>query len=85
MVRASDDTPTEIDKGAVYLRHDMATSHEEADTMIAQEANMCVKRQPNAVSVITDDTHVIVLLFHHYQNEGFTMLLAFMFMTSPVQ
>ena len=48
----------------------MATSHEEADTMIAQQAIMCAKRQPDAISVIADDTDVIVLLLHHYQNEG---------------
>ena len=63
----------------------MATSHEEADTMIAQQAIMCAKRQPDAISVIADDTDVIVLLLHHYQNEGLMMLPAFMFMTSLVQ
>ena len=73
VVTASDNTPTEIHKGAVYLRQDMATSHEEADIMIAQQAVMCAKQQPDAVSVIADDTDVIVLLLHHYQNEGLTV------------
>ena len=63
----------------------MATLHEEADTMIEQQAIVCAKRQPDAVSVIADDTDVIVLSLHRYQNEGLTMLPAFMSMTSPVQ
>ena len=53
--------------------------------MITQQAIKCAKRQPDAVSVTADDTDVIVLLLHHYQNEGLTVLPAFMFMTSPVQ
>ena len=40
VITASDNTPTEIHKGAVYLRQDMATSHEEADNIIAQQAIM---------------------------------------------
>ena len=53
----------------------MATSHEEADNIIAQQAIMCAKQQPGAVSVF-------VLPFHHYQNEGLTSAV---FMTSLVQ
>ena len=82
VITASDNTPTEIHKGAVYLRRDMATSQKEADNIIAQQAIMCAKQQPGAVSVIADDTDVFVLLIHHYQNEGLTSA---MFMTSPVQ
>ena len=82
VITGSDNTPTEIHKGAVYLRRDMATSHEEADNIIAQQGIMCAKQQPGAVSVIADDTDVFVLLIHHYQNEGLTSA---MFMTSPVQ
>ena len=82
VITASDNTPTEIHKGAVYLRRDMATSHEEADNIIAQQAIMWAKQQPGAVSVIADDTDVSVLLIHHYQNEGLTSA---MFMISPVQ
>ncbi|XP_044174300.1 uncharacterized protein LOC122947134 [Acropora millepora] len=82
VITASDNTPTEIHKEAVYLRRDMATSHEEADNIIAQQAIMCAKQQPGAVSLIADDTDVFVLLIHHYQNEGLTSA---MFMTSPVQ
>ena len=43
LVTAGDHTPTEIHKGAVDLRQDMATSHEEADNIIAQQVIMCAK------------------------------------------
>jgi len=49
---------------------------------MAQQAIMCAKQQPGAVSVIADDTDIFLLLLHHYQNEGLTSA---MFMTSPVQ
>ena len=75
VVTASDNSPIEIHKGSVYLRQYMATWHEEACIMIAQQAIMCTKRQPDAVSVIAGDTDVIVLL-HHYQNESLTVLQA---------
>ena len=81
VVTASDNTPTEIHKGAVYYRQDMATSHEEADNIIAQQAIMCAKQQPGAVSVIEDDTDMCVLILQYYQNAGLTSA---MFMTSPV-
>ena len=49
----------------------MATLHEEADNIIAQQVIICTKQQPCAVSVITDDTDVFMLLLHHYQNESY--------------
>ena len=82
VVTATDNTPTKVHKGAVYLGQNMATSHEEADNVIAQQAIMFAKQQPGAVSVISDDTDVFVLLVHHYQNEGLTSA---MFMISLLQ
>ena len=82
MVRASDNTPTEIHKGAVYIRQDMATSHEEADNIKAQQAIMCATQQPGAVSVIADDTDVSCSFFIIIKRKGFTRA---MFMTSPAQ
>ena len=63
VVTASDNTPTESHKGAVYIRQDMATSHEEADNIKAQQAIMCATQQPGAVSVIADDTDVSCSFF----------------------
>ena len=54
--------PYRVHKGAVYLRQYMATSHKEAEQITAQQAIMCPKQQPGAVSV---DTDVFVLLLHH--------------------
>lgn len=41
----SDDVPTEIHLGVVIARTDTATSHEEVDNIIAQQAIMCAKAQ----------------------------------------
>lgn len=60
----------------------MATSHEEAGNILAQQVITCAKQQPGAVSVIADDTDVFVLLLHHCQNEG---LASTMFMTAVQQ
>lgn len=82
VVTASDNIPAEIHKGALYLRRDMATSHEEADNIIAQQSIMCAKQRPGAVLVIGDDTDVFGLLLQLYQSEG---LNSAMFTKSPVQ
>lgn len=82
VVTASDNIPAEIHKGALYLRRDMATSHEEADNIIAQQSIMCAKQRPGAVLVIGDDTDVFGLLLQLYQSEGLTSA---MFTKSPVQ
>ena len=41
VITYSDDTPTEAHKGIVIRRRDIATSHEEADNIIVQQAMMC--------------------------------------------
>lgn len=82
MLTPSDDTPTEIHKGQVYLRQELTASNEEADNIIVQQAVRCAKDQPGAVVVVANDTDVFVLLHNHYENEG---LASAVFMESPVQ
>ena len=48
VITGSDDVPTEIHKGVVIAREDIATSHEEADNIIAQQATMCAKEHSGA-------------------------------------
>ena len=43
VITVSDYVPTEIHKGVVTTREDIATSHEEADNIIAQQAIMCAR------------------------------------------
>ena len=82
VITGSDDVPTEIHKGLVIARRDIATSHEKADNIIVQQAIMCAKEQSGARVVVADDTDVFILLLYHYWNERLTCP---MFMISPIQ
>ena len=47
----------------------LASKHEEADILIAQQA-IFVGQNPQArVSVVADDTDVLALLLHHYTSQ----------------
>ena len=62
--------PFEISNGVVIRRTDMAIAHEEADNIIVQQVMMCAQSdEQSAITVISDDTDVFVLLVHYYQTE----------------
>ena len=82
LVITGDDVLTEIYRGVVIARNDIATSHEEADNIIAQQAIMCAKEHPGTTMVVADDTDVFALLLYHYLNED---LSCPMIMSSPIQ
>ena len=82
LVVTGSDVPKEIYQGVVIERRDIATSHEEADNIIAQQALLCAKEQTGTSIVIADDTDVFVLLLYHYNNEH---VMSPMLMTSPIQ
>ena len=82
VITGSNDVPTEIHKGVVIAREDIATSREEADNIIAQQAIMCANEHCGATVVVADDTDVFILLLFHYLNER---LACPMFMISPIQ
>ena len=60
VITGSHDVPTEIHKGVVIAREDIATSHEEADNIIAQQAIMCAKEHSGTTVVVSDDTDVFI-------------------------
>ena len=74
-------TPVEMYQGEVTERHDMATSHKEADVVVVQQAmNAILHHNNDEVKVISDDTDVFALLVYlHAKNE----LDAPMYMESP--
>ena len=82
LLLGSSNVTTEIHRGVVIARPDFATSHEEADNIIVQQAVMCAKEKSNTIVVVADDTDVFVLLLYHYMKESLTSP---MFMSSPVQ
>ena len=82
VITGSNNVPTEIHRAVAIARHDVATSHEEADNIIAQQAIMCAKERSGTVLVLADDTDVFILLLYHYQQENITCP---MIMSSPIQ
>ena len=72
VITGSHDVPTKIHKGVVIARKDIATSHEEADNIIAQQAIMCAEEYSGATVIVADDTNVFILLLFHYLNERLT-------------
>ena len=63
----------------VKTRHDLETHHEEADNIIVQQVLKCGAK---AVSVISDDTDVFILLLHYYQKANLAIPIT---MESPSQ
>ncbi|KAG0702222.1 hypothetical protein GWK47_025151 [Chionoecetes opilio] len=51
-------------------RADMATTHEEADNIIVQQAIAVAVAQQQPVTVLADDTDVNPLLLYHYLEQG---------------
>ncbi|KAG0713655.1 hypothetical protein GWK47_015737 [Chionoecetes opilio] len=60
----------------------MATTHEEADNIIVQQAMAVAVAQQQPVTVLADDTDVYALLLYHYLEQG---IQTPMFMESPVK
>ena len=76
--------PIEVSNGGVVIsRRDMATSHEEADNIIVQQAMICsqINEQCN-ITVVSDDMDVFVLLLHYYQTGNMTKRVI---MESPIK
>ena len=82
VITGSLDVPTEIHKRVVIAREDIATSHEEADNIIAQQAIMCAKEHSGATMVAANDKDVFILLLFHCLNKRLTCPI---FMISPIQ
>eukprot|EP00794_Sanderia_malayensis_P004441 gene4441-5034_t len=62
LLEGSSNVPTEINNAVVIAKHDVATSHEEADNIIAQQAIMWAKERSGTVLVLADDTDVFIFL-----------------------
>ena len=66
VITGSNNVRTDIHKGIFIARADVATSHKEADNIIAQQAITCAKEYSGATVVLTDDTDGFILLLFHY-------------------
>ena len=66
VVRGNDPVPTAVSKGRKSARLDLYSVHEEADSMIVQQA-MASAANPNSCTVVlADDTDIFVLLLFYY-------------------
>lgn len=75
--------PYEVTEFNTIRRTDLATNHEEADVIIAQQAiKLGTEGRGMQVNVISDDTDVFLLLLHYYYNEGLSIP---MYMESPIR
>jgi len=76
--------PIEIsDGGVVGARTDLANTHEEADNIIVQQVMMCAQtNEQMAITVVSDDTDVFVLLVHYYHK---TNMKNHVTMESPIK
>ena len=70
ILTGQDPTPIEVFEGKLKLRHDLYTTHEEADVVIVQQVVHVATAGSSSVKVISDDTDVFVLLLHYYQSEN---------------
>ena len=82
VITGEDPTPVEITSMATIRREDIRTMHEEADNILPQQMIHAAGQADRCVSVISDDTDVLVLLMYHYFKEKLNGLVI---MESPVQ
>ncbi len=78
------DVPVEMVAGVKIDRHDLCSTHEEADILITQHA-ISSSLSGKSVRVVCDDTDVFVLLVHFYNSKCKGSNAAPMVMSSPVK
>ena len=76
--------PVEIYGGVRIDRHDLCSTHEEADILITQHA-ISLSLLGKSVRVVCDDTDVFVLLVHFYNSKCKGNNAAPMIMSSPLK
>jgi hypothetical protein len=82
VVTGDKSVPTQVSKGCKSSRLDLASTHEEADIFITQQAIHIAKEDPESrVCVVCDDTDVFALLLFFYLSEK---LESSMTMQSPI-
>jgi carbonic anhydrase len=71
VITGQEKTPVEVSCGGVVIqRRDIATTHEEADNIIVQQAMQVAVDEKKRVTVLADDTDVYALLLYHYLQQG---------------
>ena len=82
VITGREKTPVEISSGGVVIqRHDIVTTHEEADNIIVQQAILVAIDEQKHVTILADDTDVYALQLHHYLQQGLQIPMV---MDSPI-
>lgn len=81
VITGKDPVPIEIRNGKEHERHDLKTTHEEADVIIVQHMVHLASTGLTHIRVVCDDTDVFVLLVHFYHQQNLTCELT---MVSPI-
>jgi hypothetical protein len=83
VITGQDKTPVDIGYGGVITqRNDIATTHEEADNIIVQQAIRVAVNEQKCVTVLADDTDVYILLLYYYLERGIQIPMV---MESPIK
>lgn len=82
VITGEEDVPYEMFGGSISKRWDIATTHEEADNIIVQQAMDVASKRIQSVIVLSDDTDVFLLLLHYYFIENIKVQVL---MESPIQ
>ena len=69
VITGKEPVPIEITNGIEHQRHDIKTTHEEADVIIVQQVVHLASARVTNIRVICDDTDVFLLLVHFYHQE----------------
>jgi len=75
VVTGKDPVPMEIMCDLFMARPDLLTNHEEADVIMIQQVARLARSGAKAVTVVSDDTDVFILLLHFYAELGLTCSL----------
>ena len=70
VITGSKDTPTQVLSGKAILRHDLTTSHEEADGILIQQCYHLAKEEGcDIIRIVSDDADVFALACHFFPKE----------------
>ena len=69
VITGPDPTPVQICDGQLADRHDLHTTHEEADVVVIQQAVHLAPTGINSIRMVADDTDVFVLLLYYYTTQ----------------
>lgn len=72
IITAEDTTPFPIENGEITRPKELESNHEEADVMMVSHMVHFASRNVTPISIVCEDTDVLVLAMHFYHSERIT-------------